>query len=194
MIAFLASFWVELQRQPSTKRAGVTRSRLIERAMGVVLAVLLSVTIDALPSFAESSDDSTDAEPKGFFTRIELAHGYKTAKDVFQTDRYKPDRPSTVFTPDVDAIYVVFEILPRENPAHILGQLFLEKGDGRPNDTLLYEEGVYLQTSQDSGFLELPRPTDGWVPGNYKIRIHIGERVTQASQLGTLRFKVVPSK
>ena len=119
---------------------------------------------------------------------------YKTAKDVFQTDRYKPDRPSTVFTPDVDAIYVVFEILPRENPAHILGQLFLEKGDGRPNDTLLYEEGVYLQTSQDSGFLELPRPTDGWVPGNYKIRIHIGERVTQASQLGTLRFKVVPSK
>jgi hypothetical protein len=135
-----------------------------------------------------------DQPPSGFFTNLTLAHGYKESKDAFQTDRYKPVRPSTTFAPDVDAVYMVFDILPRENPAHILGQLFLAKSDSRPEDTLLYEESVYLQTSQDSGFLEFLRPKDGWVPGEYKLKIHIGEKITGASQLGTLRFRVVPSK
>lgn len=135
-----------------------------------------------------------DLPPTGFFTSLALAHGYKEVKDAFQTDRYKPVRPSTTFKSDVEVVYMVFEILPRENPVHIFGQLYLEKGDSRPTDTLLFEQGVYLQTSQDSGFLELPRPKDGWVPGNYKVKIHIGEKITEASQLGTLRFTIVSEK
>lgn len=145
------------------------------------------------PALAEAPPPNVlDEPPHGFFTRITLAHGYKVIQDVFQTDRYKPENPSNVFTPDVEAVYVVFEILPRENPAHILGQLYREKESGEPADTLLYEEGVFLSTAQDSGYLELPRPKDGWMPGNYKVKIHIGEKVTAASQLGTLRFKIVP--
>jgi hypothetical protein len=135
-----------------------------------------------------------DQPPSGFFTKIAFAHGFKAVKDVFQTDRYKPDRPTTTFTADVESIFLVFDILPRENPAHILGQWYLEKGDGRTGDTLIFEEGVYLQTSQDSGFLECPRPKDGWVPGKYKVKIHLGEKVTEASQLGTLRFTIVSAK
>jgi len=88
----------------------------------------------------------------------------------------------------------VFDVLPRESPADIVGQLFLATGEGRPEDQLLYAVGVYLQTSQDSGFIEFQKPTAGWVPGEYKVKIHIGEKVTAASQLGTLRFKIVPSK
>nr|MBI3611948.1 hypothetical protein [Nitrospirota bacterium] len=135
-----------------------------------------------------------DQPPSGFFTSLVLAHGYKESKDAFQTDRYKPDRPANAFKADVESVYLVFDVLPRENPADIIGQLFLAQGEGRPEDQLLYAVGVYLQTSQDSGFIEFQKPKAGWVPGEYKLKIHIGEKVTAASQLGTLRFKIVPSK
>ena len=175
-----------------------------ERLLGRVLALglicmppgfgSLAISFAAAQTPAGGNPDVRvlDQPPSGFFTKIAFAHGYKEYKDAFQTDRYKPERPSTMFKPDVDAVYLVFEILPRENPAHILGQWYLEQADGRSSDTLLFEEGVYLQTSQDSGFLVLPRPKDGWVLGNYKVKIHIGEHVTDASQLGTLRFTIVP--
>ncbi len=167
---------------------------------GLMLAVGFGLAWPGGPAFAQSGGamgievKSTDQPPTGFFTSLVLATGYKEAKDSFQTDRYKPVNPGTSFKADVDAVYMVFDILPRENPAHIQGQLFLAKGAGRPSDTLLYEESVYLQTSQDSGFIEFPRPKEGWVPGDYKLKIHIGEMVTEASQVGTLRFQIVPAK
>ena len=167
-------------------------------AAGLCGAALLAGGLGLPAASAQSSTGADvkalDLPPSGFFTNLTLAHGYKESKDAFQTDRYKPVNPSITFKPDVEAVYMVFDILPRENPAHILGQLFLAKGDGRPEDQLLYEEGVYLQTSQDSGFIEFTKPKEGWVPGEYKLKIHIGEKVTDASQLGTLRFRIVPSK
>jgi hypothetical protein len=174
-------------------RAGMADRRWVLARLVLRLGVFLLFVTMAMNSLrtADAQDNILDEPPSGFFTKLALAHGYQTVKDVFQTDRYKPEGPSTTFKSDVDAIYLVFEILPRENPAHILGQWYLERGQAA--DKLIYEEGVYLQTSQDSGFLEFPRPPDGWTPGNYKVRIHIGERVTGASQLGTLRFKEDPA-
>lgn len=169
-------------------------------AAGLCGAALLAGGPTVPPASAQSSSTASadvkalDLPPAGFFTNLALAHGYKESKDAFQTDRYKPVNPSTTFKPDVEAVFIVFDILPRENPAHILGQLFLAKGEGQPDDKLLHEEEVYLQTSQDSGFIEFPRPKQGWVPGEYKVKIHIGEKITDASQLGTLRFRIVPSQ
>lgn len=169
-------------------------------AAGLCGAALLAGGPTILAASAQSSSAASadvkalDLPPSGFFTNLALAHGYKESKDAFQTDRYKPVNPSTTFKPDVEAVFMVFDVLPRENPAHILGQLFLAKGDGRAEDRLLHEESVYLQTSQDSGFIEFQKPKEGWVPGEYKLKIHIGEKITDASQLGTLRFRIVPSK
>jgi len=170
------------------------KKRISKLGVYLFVALLLGIMPLSMPMAADNSADSVlDKPPTGFFTKLALAHGYQAVKDVFQTDRYKPEKPSTTFKSDVDAIYLVFDLLPRENPAHIIGQLYLDKGNGQRAEKLLYEEGVYLQTSQDSGFLEFPRPPEGWVPGNYKLRIHLGEKVTQASQLGTLRFKIEPA-
>lgn len=163
-------------------------------AAGLCGMVLLAGGAAFAQSSAGADVKALDLPPSGFFTNLALAHGYRESKDAFQTDRYKPVNPSTTFKPDVEAVFMVFDILPRENPAHIFGQLFLAKGDGRPEDQLLHEEGVFLQTSQDSGFIEFLRPKEGWVPGEYKLKIHIGEKITDASQLGTLRFRIVPSK
>lgn len=143
---------------------------------------------------ANDTESVMEKPPTGFFTKLALAHGYQAVQDVFQTDRYKPEKPSNTFNSDVDAVYLVFDLLPRENPAHIITQLYLDKGDGRPNEKLLYDREVYLTTSQDSGFVEFARPDEGWIPGNYKLKIHLGEKVTGASQIGTLRFKIEPAK
>lgn len=168
--------------------------RVRHAAVGLCGVVLLAGGVALAQSFAGADVKALDQPPSGFFTSLVLAHGYKESKDAFQTDRYKPDRPANAFKTDVESVYLVFDVLPRENPADIIGQLFLAKGEGRPEDQLLYEVGVYLQTSQDSGFIEFQKPKEGWVPGEYKLKIHIGEKVTAASQLGTLRFKIVPAK
>ena len=163
-------------------------------ALRMACGLALAAEFWALPASAAPADvKSQDQSPIGFFTRLVFAHGYKESKDAFQTDRYKPDRPADVFKADVESVFLVFDVLPRENPVHIIGQLFLAKGEGRPDDQLLHEEEVYLQTSQDSGFIEFQRPKQGWAAGEYKVKIHLGEKVTEASQLGTLRFKVVPA-
>jgi hypothetical protein len=162
-------------------------------AVPTIMTGVFCVLLAAHAIAQDSAPESVDRPPTGFFTKIALAHGYQAVKDMFQTDRYKPEKPATTFKADVDVIYLVFDLLPRENPAHIIGQLYLEKGEGRQGEKLLHEEEVYLQTSQDSGFLEFPRPPEGWKPGNYKVRIHVGEQVTAASQLGTLRFKIEPA-
>jgi len=164
---------------------------------GVVLftgvIIFTGMTLCQLAIAAQEGENIVDNPPTGFFTKLALAHGYQAVKDVFQTDRYKPEKPTSTFKADVEAIFLVFDLLPRENPAHIIGQLYLDKGDGRQSEKLLEAEEVYLTTSQDSGFLEFGRPPDGWIPGDYKLKIHLGEKVTAASQIGTLRFKVVPS-
>ncbi len=168
---------------------------LLRKVAAGLCGLILAAGLAAAPVSAASADVKTlDQPPTGFFTSLALAHGYKESKDAFQTDRYKPDKPATAFQADVESIFMVFDVLPRENPVHIQSQLFLAKGEGRPSDKLLYEEGVYLQTAQDSGFIEFYRPKDGWIPGEYKVKIHLGEKVTDASQLGTLRFQIVPAK
>jgi len=167
-----------------------TGHHVFSRALAAGLFSLAAAL--AAPQAQAAPADAVDQPPTGFFLNLALAQGYKESKDAFQTDRYKPDRPATTFKADVESIYMVFDVLPRENPVHIQGQLYLAKGGGRAADKLLAEEGVYLQTSQDSGFIEFGRPKDGWVPGEYKIKIHLGEKITDASQMGTVRFQIVP--
>ena len=161
-------------------------------ALALILIVFMGMGLRQV-AVASDVENVVENAPTGFFTKLTLAHGYQAVKDVFQTDRYKPEKPASTFKSDVDTIYLVFDLLPRENPAHIIGQLYLDKGDGRSKEELLEEEEVYLTTSQDSGFIEFSRPPGGWIPGNYKLKLHLGEKVTQASQIGTLRFKIVPT-
>jgi hypothetical protein len=176
-------------------------NRVMRRAKSVLGIVVKSSAVGAGCvfwgltglAFAEAPDAKVlDQPPKGFFVNLSLAQGYKESLDSFQTERFKPVNPATTFKSDVEAVYMVFDLLPRENPAHVIGQLFQAEGEGGSNEKLLHEEAAYLTTAQESGFLVFPRPKGGWAPGEYKVRIHLGEEITDTSQLGTLRFKIVP--
>jgi len=144
-------------------------------------------------AWAETSDAKVlDQPPKGFFVNLALAQGYKESLDSYQTERFKPVNPGDTFKSDVEAVYMVFDLLPRENPANVIGQLFQANAEGGSDEKFLHEDAAHLTTAQESGFLVFPRPQGGWAPGEYKVKIHLGEKVTDASQIGTLRFKIVP--
>jgi hypothetical protein len=162
-------------------------------AVALVFVLLMGMGLGQAAVAADDMENVVENPPTGFFTKLTLAHGYQAVKDVFQTDRYKPEKPTSTFKSDVDAVYLVFDLLPRENPVHIIGQLYLDQGEGRSKEKLVEEQEVYLTTSQDSGFIEFSRPPEGWVPGSYKLKIHLGEKVTEASQIGTLRLKIEPA-
>jgi hypothetical protein len=176
-------------------------NRVMRRAQTVLGIVVKSSAVGAGCVFwglaglawAEAPDAQVqDQPPKGFFVNLSLAQGYKESLDSFQTERFKPVNPGTTFKSDVEAVYMVFDLLPRENPANVIGQLFQAEGEGWSNEKFLHEEAAYLTTAQESGFLVFPRPKGGWAPGEYKVRIHLGEEITDASQIGTLRFKIAP--
>src|SRR5436309_637007 len=116
-------------------------------------------------AWAETSDTKVqDQPPKGFFVNLTLAQGYKESVDSYQTERFKPVNPGTTFKSDIEAVYMVFDLLPRENPANVIGQLFLAKSEGGADEKFMYEEAAYLTTAQESGFLVFPRPKGGWGP------------------------------
>src|SRR5438132_13138317 len=103
-------------------------------------------------AWAETADAKVlDQPPKGFFVNLTLAEGYKESLDSYQTERFKPVNPATTLKSDVEAVYMVLDLLPRENPAHVSGQLFQVTGDGGAGENFLQEEAAYLTTAQASG-------------------------------------------
>ena len=69
--------------------------------------------------------------PQSLFTWIKMAKGYDVEWDSFgrkgwytQDPRLKPIEPTSVFTPETPAIYIVFEVAPLEDPAQFGAQWF----------------------------------------------------------------------
>jgi hypothetical protein len=48
--------------------------------------------------------------------------------------------------------------------------------------------------ADDSGYLKLSAPQGGWMPGRYKVEIHVGEQINETSLMGTMRFTIVTSR
>lgn len=105
-----------------------------------------------------------------------------------------PVKPSETFTADVPEIFVVFHVHPHYNPYQVFGRWFVENGDGVPRNHLLGTDSMYLALEDESGYVSLKRPGTGWPVGDYKVEIHVGMKISEISQVGTLRFKVIPPK
>jgi len=53
---------------------------------------------------------------------------------------------------------------------------------------------MILMTEDESGFVSMKRPKNGWPIGDYKVEILIGTGSHDKSKVGTLRFQVLPVK
>ncbi|UVT14413.1 MAG: hypothetical protein H8K04_11165 [Nitrospira sp.] len=184
--------------------------------VGVLCVVLfyeqVGVGKDLLPSKEQESteigttqtpsfDYQEQGVPQSLFTWIKMAKGFEVEWDTFgrkgwysQDPRLKPIEPGWIFTPEVPAIYIVFEVAPLEDPAQFAVQWQIEQPSGQPNEGPLGKDVLEVPGHERYGYLELKRSGTKWAVGNYLAKIYIaplGQQPFHAvNQVGTMRFTV----
>ncbi|MCC6139666.1 MAG: hypothetical protein IT389_03520 [Nitrospira sp.] len=149
------------------------------------------------PSF----DDQQAGTPQSLFTWIKMARGYEVEWDTFgrkgwytQDPRLKPVDPTSVFSPDAAAVYIVFESAPLEDPTQFSAQWFLEGQGGTVPAKPFGQDILELPGYERYGFLELKRPGERWPLGGYIVKLYIAPHGQQSfhavNQVGTLRFTI----
>src|SRR5262245_13789486 len=161
-------------------------------------------TTEIDPTQSPSFDEQKKGIPQSLFTWIKMAKGYDVEWDSFgrkgwytQDPRLKPIDPTSVFTPDTPAIYIVFEVAPLEDPAQFSAQWFLEGGEGKLPDAPMGKDSLEVPGHERYGFLELKRKEEKWPVGKYQVKLFITPLGQQpfhaANQVGTMRFSIVES-
>ena len=161
-------------------------------------------TTEIDPTQSPSFDEQKKGIPQSLFTWIKMAKGYDVEWDSFgrkgwytQDPRLKPIDPTSVFTPDTQAIYIVFEVAPLEDPAQFSAQWFLEGAGGKLPDAPMGKDSLEVPGHERYGFLELTRKEEKWPLGKYQVKIFITPLGQQpfhaANQVGTMRFSIVES-
>ncbi len=159
-------------------------------------------TTEYEPTEAPSLDVQRKGVPQSLFTWIKMARGYDVEWDTFgrkgwytQDPRLKPiDPDTTVFTPDTQAVYIVFEVAPLEDPAQFAAQVFPVSADGKTDNTAIVRDSLEVPGHERYGFLELKKPSNQWPQGKYLVKIYItslGQQPFHAvNQVGTMHFVI----
>ena len=161
-------------------------------------------TTEIDPTQSPSFDEQKKGIPQSLFTWIKMAKGYDVEWDSFgrkgwytQDPRLKPIDPTSVFTPETPAIYIVFEVAPLEDPAQFSAQWFFEGTGGKIADVPMGKDSLEVPGHERYGFLELKKKEDKWPVGKYQVKIFITPLGQQpfhaANQVGTMRFSIVDS-
>jgi len=156
-----------------------------------------------LSSFAQSAnvppaplDNSgfEDRHPEGMFSSIVTAHGQEMVMGQARSFQIVPVKPTKTFSADVPEIFVVFSLQQHDSEFKLYGRWVVERGEGTPPSYVLGTDAMILMTEDESGYVSLKRPKNGWPLGDYKVEILIGTGSHDMNQVGTLRFKVLPAK
>jgi hypothetical protein len=117
-------------------------------------------TTEIDPTQSPSFDEQRKGIPQSLFTWIKMAKGYDVEWDSFgrkgwytQDPRLKPIEPTSVFTPETPAIYIVFEVAPLEDPAQFSAQWFLETDGGKIPDAPVGKDSLEVPGHERYGFL-----------------------------------------
>jgi hypothetical protein len=170
------------------------------KALPPFLATLLVLPFS---SFAQSIDPPQeprgnsgfeDRHPEGMFASIVMAHGQEMVMGVARSFQIVPVKPSKTFHADVPEIFVVFSLQQHDSEFKIYGRWVVEKSEGVPPNHILGTDAMILMTEDESGYVSMKRPKDGWPIGDYKVEIFTGTGTHDMSKVGTLRFQVLPAK
>lgn len=135
-----------------------------------------------------------DAPPQGMFRSIVMAEGFEEQMGRHQSHEIAPIKPTDEFYAGTQAIYVVFSLHQHYQAFKVFGQCRPERVSGLDPGTIVAEDAMHIALEDDSGYLKLSSPTNGWRPGQYKVEIHAGEQVNEMNLMGTMRFTVVTSE
>ncbi len=201
-------------RMRETKRKGTEILVRVLAGLSVVLCVWQTVeardlfapkeqaTTEADPTLSPSFDEQKKGIPQSLFTWIKMAKGYDVEWDTFgrkgwytQDPRLKPIEQGSVFSPDIPAIYIVFESAPLEDPTQFSAQWFLEGEKGVLSSMPLGKDTLEVPGHERYGFLELKKPGNAWDVGTYLVKLFISPLGQQSfhagNQVGTMRFTII---
>lgn len=135
-----------------------------------------------------------DAPPQGMFRSIVLAEDFEERLGFQRTLEIVPIKPTERFPADVAAIFIVFSLHQHYQGFKVFGRCTPEKVAGVAPQTIVSEDAMHIALEDDSGYLKLSAPQGGWMPGRYKVEIHVGEQINETSLMGTMRFTIVTSR
>ncbi len=170
------------------------------KALPPFLAALLVLPFS---SFAQSADAPQsppgnsgfeDRPPEGMFSSIVLAHGQEMVMGEARSFRIVPVKPTKTFYADVPEIFVVFSLQQHDSEFKLYGRWVVERSEGVPPNHILGTDAMILMTEDESGYVSMKRPKNGWPIGDYKVEILIGTGSHDMSKVGTLRFQILPAK
>lgn len=135
-----------------------------------------------------------DAPPKGMFRSIALAEDFEEQLGFQRTHEIVPVRPTERFATDTQAIFIVFSLHQHYQGFKVFGRCLPESVSAVATGTVISEDVMHVALEDESGYLKLVPPRGGWLPGGYKVEIHVGEEINEMSLMGTMRFTVAASK
>ena len=186
-----------------TRRAGRGASAAVIvialSALPALQAAELPITKNSsIPDFQNRAQDIVpydfDAPPQGLFRTITTAEGFDEELGVHRTHEIVPVKPTDRFSPDTQAVFIVFHLHQHYQGFQVFGRCFPEKVTGLDPTVVIGQDAMHIALEDDSGYLALSPPQGTWKPGRYKVEIHVGEQVNEMSLMGTMRFTIVASQ
>jgi len=140
--------------------------------------------------------------PQGVFSWITMARGYDTPWDslgrpgwMTTGDAYvEPVDPGvTEFSSNTQMFYIVFDAQPLDAPGQFAAAWF-DLNDGQvASNAPIGKDVIELEMNQRSGYFQISKPTDGWKPGKYQVKIFYGspgQELHAANVIGTMEFTI----
>jgi len=147
-----------------------------------------------IPEFQNKTEDvrpyDFDAPPQGMFLSITTAEGFEEELGFRRTHEIVPVKPTERFPVTVPAVFIVFHLHQHYQAFKVFGLCYPEQVPGVPATTLVSEDAMHMALEDETGYLRLFPPGDGWKPGRYRVEIHAGEQVSEMSLVGTMRFTI----
>ena len=122
-----------------------------------------------------------------------MAEGFDEEMGFRRTQEIIPVKPTEQFRPDASGVFIVFQLHQHYQAFKVFGRCFPEAVAGLDPRTIVGQDAMYISLEDESGYLKLTAPEDGWKPGRYKVEIYAGEQVNEVSLVGTMRFSIVAS-
>jgi hypothetical protein len=135
-----------------------------------------------------------DAPPQGLFRTITTAEGFDEELGFHRTHEIVPVKPTDRFSPDTQAVFIVFHLHQHYQGFQVFGRCFPEAVAGLDPTVVIGQDAMHIALEDDSGYLTLSPPKGAWKPGRYKVEIHVGEQVNEMSLMGTMRFTITAAQ
>jgi hypothetical protein len=168
-------------------------------ALPTLQAAELPITKNSpIPDFQNRTQDVApydfDAPPQGLFRTITTAEGFDEELGLHRTHEIVPIKPTTLFSPDTQAVFIVFYLHQHYQGFQVFGLCYPEAVAGLDPTVVIGQDAMHIALEDNSGYLMLSPPKGAWKPGRYKVEIHVGEQINEMSLMGTMRFTITAAQ